>query len=333
MDQRSNNQNSHPTRALLFFLAMLICVNPLFAHAMVVDRVVAVVNQEIITLSELEQVNAKLGNPLFGQLALGSSRLSDRQPLHETLRLLIEKRLQLQAARKIGITVNQEELQQALEEIKNSQGIRDDVAFQRLLSRDNLSLSDYTQELKDQLMIFKLITREIHSGVVLHEGEISTYYNSHPEHFRRPERVRLAQILLTISPQAAEAEIHRVEQQARQIHTRLLSGEDFGTVAADFSGLSDAQQGIDLGYFKKGELLEIIDKEVFSLKAGDITDVIRTDRGFHIFKILEKETAQTIPYEEVKEQVKEMIFSERSDMAYRQWLKRLRDQAYVEIRM
>jgi parvulin-like peptidyl-prolyl isomerase len=174
---------------------------------------------------------------------------------------------------------------------------------------------------------------EIRSGVVLHEGEISTYYRSHPEHFRRPERVKLAQILLTISPQDTEAEIRRLEQQAQQIQTRLLNGDDFGTVAAEFSDVSEAQQGGDLGYFKKGELLEKIDREVFPLNVGDISDVIRTEQGFHIFKILEKETARTIPYEEVKEQVKEMLFFERSDMAYRRWLKRLRDQAYVEIRM
>lgn len=315
----------------LFLITLLLGVKA--AHSIVVDRVVAIVNQEIITLSELEQINIQLQNPLFEQLSIEPSRVPKKQQLHETLRLLIEKKLQLQAAHKRGITVGREELQQALLEVRNRQGITDDIALQRLLSQGNLTISDYTQEIKDQLTILKLINREIRSGVVLQEDEINAYYNAHPEQFILPERIHLAQILLSLPQDAKDYEIRDFKEKARKIHAQLLDGGDFSFMAKSYSDGSEANQGGDLGYFKRGELLEDIDRAVFSLQEGQISDVIRSPLGFHVFKVLEKKSVEPIPYGEVKYQLEERLFLERSDMAYKTWIKRLRDQAYVEVRM
>lgn len=293
----------------------------------------AIVNQEIITLSELEQLNTQLENPLLEQLTRELPRLPRRQQLQGTLRVLIEKKLQLQAAHKRGVTVGQEELQQAIEEIKNKEGIADDTALQKLLSKEKLTLSDYTQEIKDQLTILKLINREIRSGVVIQEEEINNYYRTHPEQFMLPERIRLAQILLSIPKGAEDHEIRDLEQKARQIHTNLLHGDDFSSTARSTSDGPEADQGGDLGFFKKGELLKEIDRAVFSLQMGQISEVVRSPLGFHIFKVLEKKDGDAIPYGKVKDQVEERLFFERTDMAYKLWLKRLRDQAYVEVRM
>lgn len=303
------------------------------AHATVVDRVVAIVNQEVITLSELELANAHLENPLFRELSTEPSNLPKAPRLQETLRILIEKKLQLQAARKRGIIVGQEELQQVLGEIKTKQGIASDASLQRLLSKDNLTLSDYTQEIKDQLIILKLINREIRSGVVLQEGEISTYYHAHPEQFRLPERVHLAQVLLSLPNHPKDHEIQSLEEHAKKIRNELLNGAEFGPMARKYSNGAEAQQDGDLGYFKKGELMEEIDKIIFSLQVGEISPIVRTPLGFHIFKLLEKKTTEIAPYEKVKDQVAEQLFLERTDMAYRLWLRRLRDQAYVEVKM
>lgn len=303
------------------------------AHATVVDRVVAIVNQEVITLSELELANAQFENPLFKELSVEPSNLPKAPQLQETLRILIEKKLQLQAARKRGIIVGQEELQQVLGEIKTKQGITNDATLQRLLAKENLTLSDYTQELKDQLTILKLINREIRSSVVLQEEEVNTYYRAHPEQFRLPERIHLAQVLLSLPKNPEDHEIQNLEEQAKKIRDELLNGADFGSIAKKYSNGSEANQGGDLGYFKKGELIEEIDRTVFSLQVGEISPVVRSPLGLHIFKLLEKKTTEIVPYEKVKDQVEERLLSERTDMAYRLWLRRLRDQAYVEVKM
>ncbi len=303
------------------------------AHATMVDRVVAIVNQEIITLSELELANSQIENPLFRELSIETARFPRVPRLQETLRILIEKKLQLQAARKRGITVGSEELQQVLEEIKNKQGITNDAALQRLLEKESLTLSDYTQELKDQIAILKLINREIRSSVVFQEEEISTYYRIHPEKFRLPEQIHLAQVLLPLPKNGKDRGIQDLEEKAEKIRGELLNGADFGSVAKRYSGGPEANQGGDLGYFKKGELIEEIGKAVIPLQVGEISPIVRTPLGFHIFKLLEIKTAEIVPYEEVKNQVEEHLLLERTDMAYRLWLRRLRDQAYVEVKM
>jgi peptidyl-prolyl cis-trans isomerase SurA len=303
------------------------------AYATVVDRVVAIVNQEVITLSELELANAQFDNPLFKELAVETSSLPKAPQLQETLKILIEKKLQLQAARKRGIIVLEEELEQVLGEIRAKQGVTNDSALQRLLAKENLSLSDYTQEVKDQLIILKLVNREIRSSVLLQEEEISTYYRAHPEQFSLPERIHLAQVLLAIPKNPKDHEIRNLEKEANKIRDELLKGADFGSIAQKYSNGPEAGQGGDLGFFKKGELMEEIDRSVFSLQVGEISTVVRTPLGLHIFKLLGIKSAEIAPFEMVKDQVVEQLFLERTDMAYRLWLRKLRDQAYVEVKM
>jgi len=327
-------QRRIPTLAILYgglLVALLVMAKT--ADSTVVDRVVAIVNQEVITLSELELANTQYKNPLLRELTLEPSGLPETPKLNRTLRILIEKKLQLQAAHKRGIAVGQEELQQVLEEIKHKQGITNDAALQQLLAKENLTLSDYTREIKDQLIILKLINREIRSSVVLHEEEINAYYRTHPEQFRLPERIRLAQVLISVPKDAKEQEIQDLAEHTRKIRNQLLQGADFDEIARKYSDGPEADQGGDLGYFKKGELMKEIDKGTFSLQVGEISDVVRTPLGFHIIKLMEKKTAEIISYEEVKSQVEELLFLEKTDMAYRLWLKRLRDQAYVELKM
>jgi peptidyl-prolyl cis-trans isomerase SurA len=315
------------------FMVFLFFVKVTFAYSTVVDRVVAIVNQEIITLSELERINTNLENPLFEQLSIEPPRLSEKQQLQETLRILIEKKLQLQAARKRGITVAREELQQALNEIKIRQGIANDSTLEQILSEGNMTLSDYTQEIKDQITILKLINREIRSGIVLQKSEITAYYNAHPEYFTLPGKIRIAQLLISIPRAAQDKQIQDLLKQAQKIRSHILGGGDFGGMARKYSDGPEADQGGDIGYFEKGELMEEIEPVVFSLNEGDVSNVVRSPLGFHIFKLLERKSGGTLPYQEVRSQVQELLLLERTEMAYKLWIKRLRDQAYVEVKM
>jgi parvulin-like peptidyl-prolyl isomerase len=158
-------------------------------------------------------------------------------------------------------------------------------------------VTDYTREIKDQLTILKLINREIRSGVVLNEDEINAYYLAHPEQFKLPEQIRLAQILISIPKEAPEQQVQKLEEHARQIHNQLVDGADFGMMVKKYSEGSEVDQAGDLGYFKKGDLMREIDNVVFSLQAGQISNVVRTPLGFHIFKLTEKKTKETLSYQ------------------------------------
>ncbi len=303
------------------------------AEGAVVDRVVAVVNNEIITLSELRTADSQATSPLFEQLGIANATPGEKKRLQGTLRFLIERKLQLQAASRRGITVGEDELQQALEEIKIRNGIASDNALQRLLAEEDLTLQDYLKEIKEQILILKLVNREIRSNVVLQEHELSTYYRRHAEEFQGPEQVSIGQILLTVPANATPAMIEEIRRRAMELHAELSSGASFQELARAHSQGPDAADGGRLGWFKEGELMEVVDQAVFSLQVGEITMPVRTPIGFHIFKLFDRTGKGPLPFEAVRNRVEERLFLEKVEWAYRSWLKRLRDQAYVEVRM
>lgn len=321
---------------LFFLLSILTIPIETFtrsAHSTVIERVIAVVNQEVITLSELETSLRQLENPLFQQLYLDASAPPPDQQPQEALRRLIEKKLLLQAARRRGIIVDQGEVEQALKEIKQRQGIPSDAALDRILSQNETSLSQYTQEVRDHLMILKLIEREVRFNIVIRDEDIFTFYQSRQEQFMLPQRFQIAQILLALPADAGPQQAEQIRQKAEEVRSRILEGEDFDQLAQKLSDGPQAQQAGNLGYFSAGDLREEIERAVSGLQPGQVSDVVRTPKGFHIFKLLDRKNPQSIPLDQLKPQVQQQLFLERSQTAYQEWLKGLRDQAYVEVRM
>jgi peptidyl-prolyl cis-trans isomerase SurA len=305
------------------------------AQPVVIDRVAAVINQEVITLSEVQEAvlqQASAGRATTpGDPAFAAGVLTP-QALHEQLRLLIQTRLQLQAAEQRGIAVSDPELGQALDEIKSRNRFASDAALAAALAAEGLTLEQYRQQLRKEILVAKLINREVRAQVVVSPDEVRRYYDEHAEEFFQPQRVRLRQILFAApagNPQARAAK----QTRALEVLEQLRSGADFAQLARRYSDGPEAADGGELGWFAQGSLTPELDRAAFSLGDGEISEPVESPAGWHLVTVEQREGRQRRPFEQVKEPLHGRLLEERLRERYEEWFLELRRSAYVDIRL
>jgi peptidyl-prolyl cis-trans isomerase SurA len=317
-------------RFLWMVAVMLIGVGmrPAVTWTATVDRIVAVVNGEIITASDLDTASAQAR---IGLLGLSSDRTVPRQAPsnREVLERLIDQKLQLQTAQKKGIVVEPGEVEKAIEDVKQKNGIASDSALEKALQEDNSNLGQYKDGLKEQIMILKLVNREVKSGVVLSDEQIRSYYEKHSDRFVNPTRYHLHQIFI---PVAAADSVQTAEQTARKAADQLRNGADFQTVVRRYSSGPEVDHNGDLGTMRADHMLPEIRQAIEPLRPGEFSPPVRTAAGIHIFRLDEIQSSKPRPIEEVKGEIQELLFQEQSAELYEKWLKDLRAAAQVEIK-
>jgi len=307
----------------------------------VIDRIAAVVNQEVITLSEVQEavlqqavaVAVARGGPLPqpGDPSLAAAALTP-QALSQQMRRLIERRLQQQAAEQHGITVTEAELRQALEDIKTRNRFASDDALARALATEGMTVEAYRRQLRTELLIAKLVNREVRSTVVISADEVQHYYEQHADDFSLPERVRLRQIFLA-APAASKEEHESKRARAQAILEQLRSGAEFDQLARRYSNGPEAREGGALGWFAPGSLMPQLDRVAFGLQDGQISDLIESPLGWHILKLEEREGHRRQPFESIKDAVHSRLMEQRTQERYEEWFLELRRNAYVDIRL
>ncbi len=194
-----------------------------------------------------------------------------------------------------------------------------DKAFDQMLRDQGIDEVQWRRELKERLLMEKVIRQEVYTGITVDEEETADYYREHRSDFDRPEQVRARQIVV-----ATEAEGQRVLGLLRQ-------GEPFAEMARRHSLSPDSEQGGDLGFFARGQMPQEFDTVVFSLPVGRLSDLVRSEYGFHIFLVEERRTAQRLSLEQVKEEVVERLRNEKEELAYQEWLQMLGGRANLEV--
>ncbi len=290
---------------------------PREAGAILADRIAAVVNSEPILLSEIQE-------------RLLPEQKKDPAALLNTLNQLIDLNLQIQAARKRGVTVSELEIHQAIEETRVRNGLTNEEAFKRNLEKENLTIEKISEEIKTQILLRKLFQREILPEIVVKEEEIERYYQGHPEIFKVPEKRKITQILFKSSPQAEPAEKEVIKREAVLLSKKLLEGERIEQFIDENRESSRNFTLSELGSFKKGELLAALDLVAFSLEPGRWSKPIETESGVHLLKVDQNPSALR-PFEEVSLEIKERLFQERSETAMGAWMTILRKSATIDL--
>jgi len=232
----------------------------------------------------------------------------------EFLNELIDEKILLTRARRLGLSVTNDELNKKLEEIKADYPEGLEKIFPK--SRD---FNSWKEDLKKRILLEKLVEKEVNSTVAVTDAEALAYFRANKEYFRSEERVRLSQILV---PDRAIAE---------EALKRLKAGADFAALAKDVSAGPEGSRGGDMGYFSKGVLPENMDASVFNLRPGQISDIVESPYGFHIFKLEKREKATKADFPAVKVRVIAELRKQKEDAAYRNWLDRLRSDSKVVI--
>jgi peptidyl-prolyl cis-trans isomerase SurA len=281
------------------------------------DRIVAVVNTEIIALSELEEEVAEV--TLQAQKRFRGAELDQRlrQIDYMGLNRMIERKLQLQIAKRRGIKISDEEVQDAIVRLRRV-GETPDEKDPRELGR-----------IRDQLTTMRLVNQQIRSGLIASDEEVLRFYQQHKDRFMLPSEVRISQILIALSP---GSEMLAVREKAQQVYALLKKGERFEELAARYSDGPEGRRGGGLGYIRPGDMLPQIQKAIEQLAPGSVTEPLASPIGMHIIRVDDRKPPQFRPYEEVKEDIRNVVLQLKTEEAYLEWIKEQKDKSHIEIR-
>lgn len=308
--------------------AVLIAVGAVPSDAAtLIDRIVAIVGDEVVTQSELDvEMAPKLVNMQSRLRGDELARATDHLR-RDTLDALIDKKLQLREARLQGISVDKEELDLAIEDIMKRNGM-DESQFEQALMNEGYTLPDYRRGLKEQLMIIRLVSAAVKSKILLEESEIKAYYDAHIEDFTEHESVRVANIFFP----AKNGDMSGALDEANEARAQLLAGTPFEEMAVKCTGDDGAAKSCVLGTFGHGQLSGDIEAVAFGLKEGEVSQPIEVGSGYQLIKVMARTENRVKPIDEVRDKIVEELNVEKGEGLFAKWLQDLRDHTYVEIR-
>jgi parvulin-like peptidyl-prolyl isomerase len=285
--------------------------------AKVEDRIAAIVNSDLIMLSEVRRELAPERERL--EKHYRGEELSRRLQMAEAMALttMIERRLQLQEAKARSVEVGDQEVKQAVKQLIQ-QG-------EKIDDKDPVS----TNSVRAQLTLLKVVDREVRSGVMVADPEMKRYYQEHRDRFALPEEYTLSQIL--IKPRSPD-EVADARAKGREVTALLKQGESFEDLALRYSDGPTASRGGRLGLVRQGELLPAIERGVSNLVPGGISDIIESPEGLHIVRLDDKKPKQFRPFEEVRQEIQALVFQQKSEDMFQSWLADLKNKAYIEIK-
>lgn len=309
------------------FVSILVFSTASFA-AVLLDRVVAVVNKEVITWSELYMTMEIDAAPGVKQLNEDERGKIFREKEAEFLENLIDVKLILQEAAKAGIGVTEKELDEAIENIKTKYSMSE-TEFRDSLKKEGYTLEAYRKRLKEQIIAGKVVNQRIRSKIMVPEEDITRYIKENSGSADMADSYRIGQILIKIPDKDEDKAL--AEEKATVILNELDAGESFSQLAKKYSEDASADTGGDLGVIRKSDLDGEFRDVLSELKPGEVSRPFWTRRGLHIIKLYEKIGSEDHARirAEAKKILSEKIFIEK----YNAWIKGLREKAYIEVRL
>ena len=291
--------------------------SPPLTSAHLQDRIVAIVNTELIMLSDVEREFAAEQERL-SRTHRGPD-LAQRLKTAEYMALtkLIERKLQLQEAKAKKVEVSDVEVKQAIEQMKRQGTPLDPTSPNGI------------QTVRDQLLLMRVADQHIRGNIMVGDSELKRYYQDHRDRFALSEEYELSQIL--IRPRSSDG-LADALTKARRAMNDLKRGEKFEDVAREYSDGDNALQGGRLGVVRQGELIPIIDQAIARLVPGGVSDIIESPEGIQILRMDDRKPKRFRKYEEVRRELQELVYQQKSEDMYQSWLVGLKNKSYIEIK-
>jgi len=315
-------------RALLLWLSV---TGAFAAEVKVIEQIVAKVNGDIITRGELEHSRQALEAELKQQGAPAAKMqelLKEKEA--DALRDQIDQLLLVQKAKELSIDVTAE-VKKEMADIQMQNKITDTDKFRAWVQEQSgMPYEDLEQQMKNRAMTQRVIRQEVGGKITIPKSELLKYYEEHKSEFIRQEQVFLREILVSSVGKTPE-QVAAAEKRAKDILARAKKGEKFPELARDTSDAESAKNFGEIGWFKKSDLNPSL-QHLFKEKRGYLTDVMKTENGFVIFKLEERHEEGLAPFEEVENEITEKLYVPRMQPKVREYLTKLREQAFLEIR-
>jgi len=307
--------------AKIIITSLLIVISFASARAEVIDRVVAIVNDEIITMKDLEAfLKIERKATKFTSIDEYFRNLQMRQRLDT----FVEGVLINQQAKKMGITVTDQEVTGFIEGIKK-QNLISDEELREQLRKDNVTYEQFREGIKMNSLRTRLLMRVVSTEVNITENALKSYYDSHQDYFKE-EEFHVQHIF--ISGQHKD-----IRERAEKAYKQLTAGTPFEEVARNLSDDPSARQGGDIGFVKRSDLLPTLREALSNLQPGAFSTVVPTPYGLHIMKLIEVKKVGVQPYEEVKKVVGERMMMEESTKRYRDYIDKVKKSSYIEVKI
>jgi len=293
-----------------------------------VDKgLVAVVNGDAISTSQVDREMSGYQQRLIraGQALTQEGLAGLRERVVESL---IDRSLLYQESVKEGIDVSKEEVEEKWALIR--QRFTSDEAYQLALSRMQMNDEQVRDEIRRGEAVQKLIARLFTKTSEVPEADARAFYDSHQDAFMRPEQVRARHILLQPDAEGGEDAKKEAEETLKKLRKEALAGKDFAELARDHSKCPSAERGGDLGFFPRGKMAKPFEDAAFALKPGELSGIVKTQFGYHLIKQEERKPKGLIPFEEVKESVRDYLGKEAVKEAVKSHVKQLRQEAVIQ---
>jgi peptidyl-prolyl cis-trans isomerase SurA len=312
----------------------------------VVEEIVARVNNEIITRTEYVRSRDQLKQEVQQQEPGNADRVfAEKQA--DVLRDLIDQQLLLQKGKDLSIN-GDTELIKKLDEMRKQMNLETMEDLEKAAEAQGASYEEFKQNMRNQIITQRVIGQEVGSKLSINKEDEQKFYNEHRAEMERPEQVRLSEILIAPKPPAkpagldgkpeppSEAEsaaaLAAAQAKAQELLEQIRKGANFAEIAKKNSDGTSAKEGGDLSYFKRGTLAKELEDKVFSLKPGEITDVIRTKQGYIILQATEHQMAGIPTLKEIEPRIQDALYMQRLQPALRAYLTTLREQAFIDIK-
>jgi peptidyl-prolyl cis-trans isomerase SurA len=310
---------------LTFFWALVLAISlpsiPVAVHAEVTDRIIAIVNDDIVTLREVEKFVAVEKKGRYSSMNEYLTSLALRDKVDN----FIEALLITQQSKKLHIEVDSKEVDGAIENIRK-QNLITDTQLREQLMRDGMDYKEFREGIRLRMIRSKVLARAVAQDIAVNDKYLEDYYKKNTADFV-DEEYKLQQIFISRQRQNGA-------QRAAEALALIHEGKPFGEVAREFSDDEPSKnQDGDIGFVKKDDLLPELREAIKLLITGSYTRIVQTPYGFHIIKLNEVKKEAPPPFDSVKEKVKEALYQTEAEKRYKEYVKKLRSVAYVEIKV
>jgi len=294
----------------------------------VVEDVIARVNDQVISRSDYDRASQDL-DAQAKQQQWTQQQLFEQK--HEMLRDLIDQQLLLSKGKELDIT-GETELVKRLDEMRKQNHLDSMEDLQKAAEAQGVSWEDFKASIRNRIITQEVIRDQVGRHVNISASEIQKYYDEHKQEFDQPEQVKLSEILIPTANPDDAAQVADAQKKADDIEAKLKAGSDFAALAKSSSSGPTAADGGDLGEFKRGQLAKVLEDQTFDLKVGQFTEPIRTKQGYVILKLVEHTPGGIPPLKTVEPQVEDAVGMAKMNPALRDYLTKLREDAYIEIK-
>jgi len=297
--------------------------------AEICNRVVAMVNNDVITLYELNNRIKELTGKTSDEIeAEDEEQFIELR--HQILETMINQKIAQEKILELELQVSWGEVDAYIENIKKSNNWTQEDLIDNLKGQ-GLTLESLRQQIKEEQEQNSLINYEVKSKAVILEGQLVKYYEEHPDEFKEDELVQVAAIFLLVKDRNNKDELNELVKKGEEILERLKNGEDFGAIAKEYSQGPGADEGGELGEYNAAEIDPELREVIDGLADGDVSDVIAKETGIQILKLIKREGGNIKPFEDVRNDIYETIYNEELNKRYTTWLEDLREKSFTKI--